>query len=343
MSLPVDARMALDSAMQQDPVQKKIAIDSLRKRLGDSRTEDERLQEACEGFEAIFIQKMWEQMRKNVNKEGYLHSKDEETYQSMFDQELAKKMTSAGGIGLAAMLKEQLSRQLTSASRTTASSGIQPIPIGTVRESLLAGQSRGEVVEDLYTPVEEETGPAEASEEAPDMVLQKALRELEDETRAALEMPEELVAVGPVISSPAHYVAPGAEPRSMPVTQISGKVRAPGKGLPSQSRVRSRALQSKAVSAQPELAAQSAQAGSAEAPFRSGSPSAGAQAYGQAAEAEPSRSAFPSAAAPERAAAQAALPDPQTGGASFSPQAAARFYPSGGARLNSQGGIDLNA
>ena len=55
-------------------------------------------------------------MRKNVAKEGYLHSRDEESYQSMFDQELVKKMADAGGIGLADMLQEQLSIKLGKAS-----------------------------------------------------------------------------------------------------------------------------------------------------------------------------------------------------------------------------------
>lgn len=55
-------------------------------------------------------------MRKNVTKEGYLHGRDEESYQSMFDQELAKKMAEAGGIGLADMLEQQLSVKLGKAS-----------------------------------------------------------------------------------------------------------------------------------------------------------------------------------------------------------------------------------
>ncbi len=80
-----------------------------------------RLRDACEGFESIFIQKMWQQMRATLPKEGLLKSRDEAYWQDMYDQELAKSMTSAGGIGLADMMFEQLSRNLVSASRTTAS------------------------------------------------------------------------------------------------------------------------------------------------------------------------------------------------------------------------------
>lgn len=116
---PVDSQFALQSSQYNDVVQRKMSMDAMRKRLGDGRTEEQKLRESCEGFESLFIQKMWEQMRKTLPKEGYLHSKDEETYQSMFDVELSKKMASSGGMGLADMLYEQLSQKLTSAARTT--------------------------------------------------------------------------------------------------------------------------------------------------------------------------------------------------------------------------------
>lgn len=96
--------------------------------LGQSSTagltqeqKNRRLRDACEGFESIFIQKMWQQMRATLPKEGLLKGRDEAYWQDMYDQELAKSMTSAGGIGLADMMFEQLSRNLVSASRTTAS------------------------------------------------------------------------------------------------------------------------------------------------------------------------------------------------------------------------------
>lgn len=81
---------------------------------------EKRLREACEGFESIFIQKMWQQMRATLPQNGLLHSRDEKMWQDMYDQELAKSMASVGGIGLADMMYEQLSRNLVSASRGTA-------------------------------------------------------------------------------------------------------------------------------------------------------------------------------------------------------------------------------
>lgn len=82
-----------------------------------------KLREACEGFESVFIQKMWQEMRNTLPKNGLLQSRDERFWQDMYDQELAKSMTSAGGIGLADMMYEQLSRNLVSASRSTVGQG----------------------------------------------------------------------------------------------------------------------------------------------------------------------------------------------------------------------------
>ena len=82
-----------------------------------------KLREACEGFESVFIQKMWQEMRNTLPKNGLLHGRDEQYWQDMYDQELSKSMTSAGGIGLEDMMYEQLSRNLVSASRGTAGSG----------------------------------------------------------------------------------------------------------------------------------------------------------------------------------------------------------------------------
>lgn len=80
----------------------------------------QKLREACEGFESIFIQKMWQEMRNAVPKTNLLTGREERFWQDMYDQELSKSMTKAGGIGLADMMYEQLSRNLVSASRTAA-------------------------------------------------------------------------------------------------------------------------------------------------------------------------------------------------------------------------------
>ena len=126
---PSNANLAMLQMDQQDMIQKRLDMDALRARLNGEPDKKAKLREACEGFESVFIQKMWEQMRKNVQKSGYLHSKDEQMYQGMYDAEFSKKMTQAGGIGLADMLYEQLSQRLGESSRS-ASPGVSPrLPI----------------------------------------------------------------------------------------------------------------------------------------------------------------------------------------------------------------------
>lgn len=60
---------------------------------------DKKLREACQGFESIFIQKMWQEMRNTLPKSNLLQGREEQFWQGMYDQELAKKM--AGGRGVA--------------------------------------------------------------------------------------------------------------------------------------------------------------------------------------------------------------------------------------------------
>jgi Rod binding domain-containing protein len=124
-SLPVDPAFSMKAAQDMELVRHKLQVDALRRELTPEQNPKARLREACQGFEAMFIQKMWEEMRNNVPKEGYLHSKDEQLYQSMFDHEFSKKMASAGGIGLADMLYDQLAQTLGDSSRTT-SPGVNP-------------------------------------------------------------------------------------------------------------------------------------------------------------------------------------------------------------------------
>ncbi len=94
----------------------------LRSRVQPEKGMDEaKLKKACQDFEAVFIGQIWKQMRASVPKEGLLHSKEEESYLSMFDQELSVKMSQSGGIGLSDMLYANLSERLVNASRDTAS------------------------------------------------------------------------------------------------------------------------------------------------------------------------------------------------------------------------------
>ncbi len=115
---------------QKQSVQRKLAVDQVKKNLQDPNASDKKLRETCEGFESIFINQLWSQMRKTVPKEGYLHSKHEDMYLSMFDQEMSQKMAEAGGIGLGDILYRQLKEQTENASRyTSPSQALEPLPL----------------------------------------------------------------------------------------------------------------------------------------------------------------------------------------------------------------------
>lgn len=70
--------------------------------------EDEKLRETCQEFEAVFINLMLSQMRNSVMKSDLFgKSQEEEFWNSMMDQELAKTWANNNGIGLASLLFQQ--------------------------------------------------------------------------------------------------------------------------------------------------------------------------------------------------------------------------------------------
>ncbi len=73
---------------------------------------DSKLQAACQDMESLFLSYLLKEMRATVNKSGFISGgKGEEIFTSLLDVELSKKMSSAGGIGLAPILLQQLGGQ----------------------------------------------------------------------------------------------------------------------------------------------------------------------------------------------------------------------------------------
>jgi len=74
----------------------------------DGAEEHQAIKEACTEFESIFIYHLMKEMRASIP-DGYLgKSMQSETYTSLFDIEVARRLSEQKGIGLADFLMRQL-------------------------------------------------------------------------------------------------------------------------------------------------------------------------------------------------------------------------------------------
>lgn len=173
----IDPQMLTRSNEAQEMVRFKVKMDSLKQRLQGGNPKEKQLKEAAQNFEAVFISKMWQQMKATVPKEGYMHNNQEDMYLSMFDRAFSEKMAKAGGIGLADMIYGQLSEKLKETSRDalTGKVDIKPVksqPIALNRDGSpipLQDRSRGIVLEQWGGDVEEpgrDAAPAGKSEDS---------------------------------------------------------------------------------------------------------------------------------------------------------------------------------
>lgn len=72
-----------------------------------------KLEKVTRDFESIFIGYLLKTMRDTVPKSDFFgHTREQEIFGSMRDEEMAKGMARAGGIGLSRMMVEQLKKQL---------------------------------------------------------------------------------------------------------------------------------------------------------------------------------------------------------------------------------------
>ena len=65
------------------------------------------LKKACDGFEELFIHKMFQVMRKSSTKTGLLSGgRGEEIFQDMLDQQYSEMITKTSALGLSRMIFE---------------------------------------------------------------------------------------------------------------------------------------------------------------------------------------------------------------------------------------------
>ncbi len=72
-------------------------------------SDDKKLKESCQEFEAMFIKQMLSAMKKTVNKSGLIkENMGEKIFDDMLNDEYAKSMASTSEFGIAEMMYKQL-------------------------------------------------------------------------------------------------------------------------------------------------------------------------------------------------------------------------------------------
>jgi peptidoglycan hydrolase FlgJ len=66
------------------------------------------MEKVARDFESVFVNKLFESMRKGVPKSGLLDSSAMQMYQSLMDQEMSKQMSERKGMGLGEMVYKDL-------------------------------------------------------------------------------------------------------------------------------------------------------------------------------------------------------------------------------------------
>lgn len=77
-----------------------------------SENDDQKLKEACEGFESLFLNMMLKEMRKTVPESELGSSYAMSTYQEMLDENIAENASKGKGIGIADAMYRQMSTKL---------------------------------------------------------------------------------------------------------------------------------------------------------------------------------------------------------------------------------------
>ena len=85
-------------------------LNQLRMRNCNVKTGEAQLKEAAQGFEAIFVTKLLNQMNSSsLNEGGFMgHSNSEKTFKGMLFQEIGKEVAKTSSFGIADAIYNQL-------------------------------------------------------------------------------------------------------------------------------------------------------------------------------------------------------------------------------------------
>lgn len=88
---------------------KSLGARSLNPLNGPATHSDEEVRQVAKNFESIFLQMLMKEMRSSVQRSDLLgNSRGMEFFESMFDEQMTKQLSSAGGIGLGQMVYNKL-------------------------------------------------------------------------------------------------------------------------------------------------------------------------------------------------------------------------------------------
>ena len=108
ISLPDVPWQAINLATKTEGVKKTFTSE----KLASSGRNDPQLRKACSELESLFIAHLLKEMRATIPKSDFINGgKAEEIYTSMLDSEMARELSSKGGIGLSSILLDQLGRR----------------------------------------------------------------------------------------------------------------------------------------------------------------------------------------------------------------------------------------
>ena len=105
---------AIKSAQIQNTLFNQLTDKNLQRLRGQSEfgkgASQKEMEKVARDFESIFINKLFESMRKAIPKSDLLDSSAMVMYQTMMDQEMAKEMSKQKGMGMGEMVYNDLSR-----------------------------------------------------------------------------------------------------------------------------------------------------------------------------------------------------------------------------------------
>jgi peptidoglycan hydrolase FlgJ len=108
ISLPDVPWQAINLTTKTEGVKKSFTSE----KLASSGRNDPQLRKACSELESLFMAYLLKEMRATIPKSDFLNGgRAEEIYTSMLDSEMARELSSKGGIGLSSVLLDQFGRR----------------------------------------------------------------------------------------------------------------------------------------------------------------------------------------------------------------------------------------